>query len=868
MAVSFSGSLDISGSLSTTGTITMSGSIASASFATTASNAVTSSYVVSSQTDATQNTRLTTIEAVTGSYASTSSLSLTSSSVAAINVRTGSYATTGSNYFIGTQVITGSVYISSDLVVQGSSSLQNITASAVSIGTNTVILNTSTPILRFGGISVQDSGSSQGRSGSLYWDSLNDHWIYVVPSGSSEGYNSAMLMNGPKNTGSLGSEGGLTTGYVPRSQGEDHLEDSNIFSSASLVGIGTTSPTTLLDLYKTSYPVCQIGSGTVTGNMGIDTSNNFMYVGTTTNHPLVLGSNNTERIRVASNGNVGIGLSSPSTKLHVSSTSGSANASAPPSLGFANSSSVALFTNFDAAYGTLFGTTNAGNGWIQQQRVDGTGTAYSLTLQPTSGNVGIGTMSPSTTLHVLSPNAQSLIIATTSATTLYQTYRYNTSTDVGYIGNGTGVVSGGSASDFGFLSTGNMVFGTGGSSTERMRILSSGNVGIGVTAPVVPLQVGSGSVSSIPSWMKVITTDTTQSGVGAVYNNKALYMYNNGSELKLDAYDYSTGAALNVQIGGNGGKIGIGTSSPVTTLDVAGSISVTTGGGSVIWKNTSSSNKRWDISSNGNDFSFNETGVNQRMVILAGGFVGIGTTSPGTKFQVRDTTSAWVANFENNAGTESVGVYLSHGDGYGIAIDSSENDSKYIFKAMAGSGGGGGRGSVPVIYAQHNGLVGIGVTSPQRQFVVSANGGQGLEISNESGYSNILCYNRATSTYTNLVLGEGTGKVGIGTTNPASKLEVNGTITESSSIRYKENIETLTSGLDKVSQMRGVSYIKKDTQTKEIGVIAEEINEILPDVVIKNNEGEVESVAYGRLTAILIEAVKELKAEIDVLKSK
>jgi hypothetical protein len=68
--------------------------------------------------------------------------------------------------------------------------------------------------------------------------------------------------------------------------------------------------------------------------------------------------------------------------------------------------------------------------------------------------------------------------------------------------------------------------------------------------------------------------------------------------------------------------------------------------------------------------------------------------------------------------------------------------------------------------------------------------------------------------------------------------------------------------------MRGVSYIKKDTQTKEIGVIAEEINEILPDVVIKNTEGEVESVAYGRLTAILIEAVKELKAEIDVLKSK
>ena len=63
--------------------------------------------------------------------------------------------------------------------------------------------------------------------------------------------------------------------------------------------------------------------------------------------------------------------------------------------------------------------------------------------------------------------------------------------------------------------------------------------------------------------------------------------------------------------------------------------------------------------------------------------------------------------------------------------------------------------------------------------------------------------------------------------------------------------------------MRGVTYTRKDTNEKGVGVIAQEIEDVLPQVV---QDGEYKSVAYGNIVGVLIEAVKELKAEIEELK--
>jgi len=195
----------------------------------TASNGVSS---VNSYT-ASNDTKFTTLASYTGSNDTkwTSISNITSSLIAA----TGSYATTGSNTFKGTTIISGSTYIQGDLVVYGSSSIQYISASSVSIGTNIVQLNTNQPAVRFAGITIQDSGSAQGVTGSIFWDGLCNGWIYSNPSG--VGYSGGMLMSGPRNTGSIGNEVGLTCNYIAKSGGGDHLYDSCIIDDGTTVCI-------------------------------------------------------------------------------------------------------------------------------------------------------------------------------------------------------------------------------------------------------------------------------------------------------------------------------------------------------------------------------------------------------------------------------------------------------------------------------------------------------------------------------------------------------------------------------------------------------------------------------------------------------
>lgn len=110
----------------------------------------------------------------------------------------------------------------------------------------------------------------------------------------------------------------------------------------------------------------------------------------------------------------------------------------------------------------------------------------------------------------------------------------------------------------------------------------------------------------------------------------------------------------------------------------------------------------------------------------------------------------------------------------------------------------------------------------------------------------------------------GTNRVSWDATN--GNFTAAGNVTAYSDARLKENVETISNALDLVNRMRGVFYDRIDTGEAGIGVIAQEMEEVIPEVVIPS-DGML-TVAYGNLVGVLIEAVKELTARVEELEAR
>ena len=323
----------------------------------------------------------------------------------------------------------------------------------------------------------------------------------------------------------------------------------------------------------------------------------------------------------------------------------------------------------------------------------------------------------------------------------------------------------------------------------------------------------------------------------------------------------------------------------------------------------------------------NSSTLTRAMTIQYNGNVGIGTTSPGGNLDVRGSATTNVSyfrtsgaanryilnvqNLENSAQVD----FRVHGSTYTETLfGNSMTNASAILGQPASSAvfAVGNYNNGPLVLGTNNservrilgnGNVGIGSTAPAfpldvngpGRFVSNAssrvlylvqdsvNAGNIIQFRNQSNtdIGEIVYRNNQYYVYSNAISGyimygdPATGNVGIGYGTTSYKLDVNGTIRATADViaysdaRVKENVKTVEKALEKVQSLRGVTYTRKDIDDKseKVGVIAQEVLEVLPQVVSQDSEGQY-SVAYGNMVGVLIEAIKELKAEIDILKNK
>lgn len=102
--------------------------------------------------------------------------------------------------------------------------------------------------------------------------------------------------------------------------------------------------------------------------------------------------------------------------------------------------------------------------------------------------------------------------------------------------------------------------------------------------------------------------------------------------------------------------------------------------------------------------------------------------------------------------------------------------------------------------------------------------------------------------------------------DPSGNLATTGTMTASSGRKLKKHIKTLKDALGQINQMRGVSFVRKSDSAKCIGLVAEEVEKVYPELVVTDRKGG-KSVAYQNVVAILIEAVKTLTEKVERLEA-
>jgi hypothetical protein len=472
------------------------------------------------------------------------------------------------------------------------------------------------------------------------------------------------------------------------------------------IGIGTTIPIYSLDV-----------SGAARFTTGITTSNINITGSIYQNGSLFSGSsqwsNGNSGNIFYTLGNVGIGTTSPSTKLDV-------NGEITCRQGRIYISDVTYSTTGNIIMGHVSGD-GAGDfhffdvqkfiPLISYKRLS----TETLCLMQSRGYLGIGTSSPTQILQV--GNGGRLRIANSASD-----YSVIGTVDTDGATNARIVISGrdrGGADTNGNIeyvatgTNGKHIFYTTDSTTSRMTILASGNVGIGTSSPSGPLHIVKSMNYTTPSndngHITIISNTTSRLNIGVL----------NSGDGWLQTVDPGN-VYMNLILNSNGGNVGIGTTVPIQKLEVAGAIRISTapsisydGDASIIFNQATVG-----PTIQGYQFDVRTGSATSRLRIDNNGNVGIGTTSPSTGYGGTINNARFAIRSGTVGQSNGTSIFLIGGDNNhysSITAEHTGGGSTYLsFGTSTGA-----TNPTEKMRIDSSGNVGIGTTSPRQKLDIT-----------------------------------------------------------------------------------------------------------------------------------------------------
>lgn len=468
-----------------------------------------------------------------------------------------------------------------------------------------------------------------------------------------------------------------------------------------------------------------------------------------------------------------------------------------------------------------------------------------------NGNLGIGISNPKAGIHVNSLKVSSISLNTDDVnwSKCAVSHLKTADFDIG---------------DLLFLTRNSADTTTVGLSDERMRIKSSGFIGIGITNPTANLHIHNQNV------MLRLTDNSNLNGL-SLYKNLNSYLINNeNTNLIIGSGTFNERPAIRIDQSNN---VNINNNLNFDCLANAEiSISTPTYKSSFLYYNNSNIN----IGRDGNTI----TTFHNNIIINSN--IGIGV-SPIEKLHVNGVIASMTSDTRN---------YIRiFNDSSTAFIDAGSANDGIAFRINSSAATYGNPNFNEIMRIKSNGNIGIGNNNPITNgndtnlcignssllnssgfLIIGKNSGVGFQRHFKLGYGDAN-FMALGDFGTNNIPGTWKQQFKIHWNCPANTLiiyengdaNLYGRLYQTSDRKIKKDIKTIENALMKVNQLNGVEYVNIYDNSSHIGLIAQEVEPIIPQVVDYSSETDLKSVAYANLTPLLINAIKELSEKIRVL---